>query len=133
MKGIKKQYPTECQLKVIPRVLSQTCLTYILLMSPTWRLKSLSWRSVAGNARSKVWEYFGFYQNMGPKTKENLDKTRVICGLCRKQSSSKGSWHVCFVDFVSVSLELLQCNLKLNKEHQPLLVELVFEAFSGPF
>ena len=27
-----------------------------------------------GNARSKVWEYFGFYQlKEGPKTKENLD------------------------------------------------------------
>ena len=27
-----------------------------------------------GNARSKVWGYFGFYQlKEGPKTKENLD------------------------------------------------------------
>ena len=27
-----------------------------------------------GNDRSKVWEYFGFYQlKEGPKTKENLD------------------------------------------------------------
>ena len=30
-----------------------------------------------GNARSKVWEYFGFYQlKEGPKTKENLDMTK---------------------------------------------------------
>ena len=29
----------------------------------------------------------------------------------------KGLLHVCFVDFVSVSLELLQCNLKLNNMH----------------
>ena len=65
-----------------------------------------------GNARSKVWGYFGFYQlKEGPKTKENLDMTKVICRLCRKQYANKGLWHVCFVDFVSVSLELLQCNL----------------------
>ena len=29
----------------------------------------------------------------------------------------KGLWRVGFVDFVSVSLELLQCNLKLNNMH----------------
>ena len=76
---------------------------------------------------------FWFLSKYGAKTKEDFDKTRVICRLCRKQSGSKGLWHVCFIDFVSVSLEQLQCNLKLNKEHEPLLVELVFEAFSGPF
>ena len=39
-----------------------------------------------GNARSKVWEYFGFYQlKEGPKTKEDLDMIKVICRLCRKQ------------------------------------------------
>ena len=66
-----------------------------------------------GNDRSKVWEYFGFYQlKEGPKTKENLDMTKVICRLCRKKYANKGLWHVCFVDFVSVSLELLQCNLE---------------------
>ena len=71
-----------------------------------------------GNDRSKVWEYFGFYQlKEGPKTKENLDMTKVICRLCRKQYANKGLWHVCFVDFVSVSLELLQCNLERNNMH----------------
>ena len=67
-----------------------------------------------GNARSKVWEYFGFYQvKEGPKTKVNsVDMTKVICWLCRKQYANKGLWHVRFVDFVSVSLELLQCNLE---------------------
>ena len=34
--------------------------------------------------------------------------------LCRKHYANKGLWHVCFVDFVSVSLELLQCNLELK-------------------
>ena len=44
-----------------------------------------------GNARSEVWEYFGFYQvKEGPKTKENLDITKVICRLCRKQYTNKG-------------------------------------------
>ena len=38
-----------------------------------------------GNARSKVWEYFSFYQlKEGPKTKGNLDMTKVISRLCRK-------------------------------------------------
>ena len=40
--------------------------------------------------------------------------TKVICRLCRKKYANKGLWHVCFVDFVSVSLELLQCNLELK-------------------
>ena len=57
-----------------------------------------------GNARSKVCEYFGFYQvKEGAKTKENLVMTKAICRLCRKQYTNKGLWHVCFVDFVSVS------------------------------
>ena len=45
--------------------------------------------------------------------------TKVICRLCRKQYDNRGLWHVCFVDFVSVSLdhELLQCNLELNSMH----------------
>ena len=34
--------------------------------------------------------------------------------LCRKQYAKTALWHVCFVDFVSVSLELLQCNLELK-------------------
>ena len=39
-----------------------------------------------GNTMSKVWEYFGFYQvKEGPKTKENMDTTKLICRLCRKQ------------------------------------------------
>ena len=76
-----------------------------------------------GNARSKVWEYFGFYQvKEGPKTKKNLDMTKVICRLCRKQYANKGLWHVCFVDFVSVSL--LQCNLELNNMHSLSLLSL---------
>jgi len=61
-------------------------------------------RRYPGNARSKVWEYFGFYQvKEGPKTKENLDMTKVICRLCRKQYTNKGLWHAGFVYFVSVS------------------------------
>ena len=48
-----------------------------------------------GNARSKEWEYFGFHQvKEGPKTKENLDMTKVICRLCGKQYANKGLWHV---------------------------------------
>ena len=40
-----------------------------------------------GNARSKVWEYFGFHQvKERPKTKENLDMTKIICRLCGKLS-----------------------------------------------
>ena len=90
----------------------------MLLTSPAWRLKWPSWRSLvilekpgqkSGN------NYFGFYQlKEGPKTKENLDMTKVICRLCRTKYANKGLWHVCFVDFVSVSLELLQCNLELK-------------------
>ena len=77
------------------------------------------------NARSKVWEYFGFYQvKEGPKTKENLDMTKVICRLCRKQYANKGLWHMYFVDFVSVSLELLQCNVELNNMHSLSLLNL---------
>ena len=34
-------------LSPIPSVLSQTCLAYMLLTSPTWRLKWTSWRSFA--------------------------------------------------------------------------------------
>ena len=80
-----------------------------------------------GNARSKVWEYFGFYQlKEGPKTKENLDMTKVICRLCRKQYANKGLWHVCFVDFVSVSLELLQCNLELKNSLKTLSLHFDF-------
>ena len=68
-----------------------------------------------GNARSKVSKYLGFYQlKEGPKTKENLDMMKVICRLCKKQYANKDLWHVCFVDFVSISLELLQCNLELK-------------------
>ena len=78
-----------------------------------------------GNARSKLWEYFVFYQvKEGPKTKENLDMTKVICRLCRKQYANKGLWHVCFVDFVPVSLELLQFNLELNNTHSLSLLSL---------
>ena len=69
-----------------------------------------------GNARSKVWQYFGFY--------EDLDMTKVICRLCRKQYANKGLWHMCFVDFVSVSQELLPCNLELHNMHSLSLLRL---------
>ena len=46
------------------------------------------------HSRTKVWEYFSFHQvREGPKTKENLDMTKVICRLCRKQHANKGLWH----------------------------------------
>ena len=78
-----------------------------------------------GNTRSKLWEYFVFYQmKEGHKTKENLDMTKVISRLCRKQYANKGLWHVCFVDFVPVSLELLQFNLELNNMHSLSLLSL---------
>ena len=60
----------------------------------------------------------------GPKTKENLDMTKVICRLCRKQYANKGLWHVCFVDFVPVSLELLKFNLELDNTHSLSLLSL---------
>ena len=80
-----------------------------------------------GNARSKVWEYFGFYQlKEGPKTKENLDMTKVICRLRRKQYANKGLWHVCFVDFMSISLELPQCNFELKNSLKTLSLHFDF-------
>ena len=74
-----------------------------------------------------MWEYFSFYQvREGPKTKENLDMTKVICRLCRKLYANKGlsGTVACVVDFASGSSELQQCNVELNKEHEPLLVVL---------
>ena len=46
--------------------------------------------------------------------------------LCRKQYAKEGLWHVCFVDFVSVSLELLQCNLEVKNSLKTLSYHLDF-------
>ena len=68
-------------------------------------------------------DVFWFLSSEGrPKRKENLDMTKVVCRLCRKQYANKGLWHMCFVDFVSVSL--LQCNLELNNMHSLSLLSL---------
>ena len=115
MKGIKKQHRSEMS----PQINSQGPLSDLPRLhvadesNMAAEMAELEICRYPGNARSKVWGYFGFYQlKEGPKTKENLDMTKVICRLCRKQYANKGLWHVCFVDFVSVSLELLQCNLE---------------------
>ncbi|KAK3584783.1 hypothetical protein CHS0354_021243 [Potamilus streckersoni] len=43
-----------------------------------------------GKAHSRVWTYFGFYKAQeGPLTKENLDMTKVVCKLCRKEYANK--------------------------------------------
>ena len=44
------------------------------------------------------------------------DDTTIICRLCRKQYAHRGLWHMRLV-----SLELLQCDLELNKEHEHLI------------
>ena len=43
-----------------------------------------------GNARSRVWKYFGFQKNKeGPPIKENLDMSVAICRLCNKTYANK--------------------------------------------
>ena len=107
MKGIKKQHRSNFQ-----GPLSDLPPLHVADESNMAEMAELEICRYPGNARSNVREYFGFYQlKEGPKTKENLDVTKVICRLCRKKYANKGLWHVCFIDFVSVSLELLQCNL----------------------
>ena len=68
-----------------------------------------------------MWEYFGFLSSEGRaqnKGKLGYDdgNLEALQKAIRQQRST-----TCFVDFVSVSLELLQRNLELNKEHKPLL------------
>ena len=66
-----------------------------------------------GNARSKVWEYFGFYQlKEGPKTKENLDMTKVICSSAESNMPTK----VCgtCVLLILCQSHLNCCNVILN-------------------
>ena len=127
MKGIKKQYRSER----LPQINSQGPLSDLPRLHVADESNVVAEKAeleicrYPGNARSKLWEYFVFYQvKEGPKTKENLDMTKVICRLCRKQYANKGLWHVCFVDFVPVSLELLQFNLELNNMHSLSLLSL---------
>ena len=75
-------------------------------------------------------QLFSFFVNDLPEsiTSGDLfmfaDDTTIICRLCRKQYTHSGVWHMCYVDFVLVSLELPQCDLECYKEHEPLLVVL---------
>ena len=120
MKGIKKQHRSEMSPQINPQgpLSDLPRLDVVDESNMAAEMAELEICRYPGNDRSKVWEYFGFYQlKEGPKTKENLDMTKVICRLCRKQYANKGLWHVCFVDIVSVSLELLQCNLERNNMH----------------
>ena len=93
MKGIKKQHRSERS----PQIYSQGLLSDL----PRLHVADESNMAVEKakleichyprNARSKLWEYFVFYQvKEGPKTKENLDMTKVICRLCTKQYTNKG-------------------------------------------
>ena len=127
MKGIKKQHRSER----LPQINSQDPLSDLPRLHVADESNMVAEKSeleicgYPGNTRSKLWEYFVLYQvKEGPKTKENLNMTKVICRLCRKQYANKGLWHVCFVDFVPVSLELLQFNPELNNIHSPSLLSL---------
>jgi len=106
MKGIKKQHRSEMSSQINSQgpLSNLPCLHVADESNMAAEMAELEICRYPGNARSKVWEYLGFYQvKEGPKTKENLDMTKVICRLCRTQCANKGLWHVCFVDFVSVS------------------------------
>ena len=88
MKGIKKQ---DCS-EMSPQINSQGPLSDLPPLhvadesNMAAEMAELEICCYPGNARSKVWEYFGFYQlKEGPKTKEDLDMIKVICRLCRKQ------------------------------------------------
>lgn len=46
-----------------------------------------------GKARSDVWKVFGFHKKRpgpGPATRDNLDMTKTICRLCKKEYINKG-------------------------------------------
>ena len=88
MKGIKKQHRSEMSPKINPQgPLSDLPRLHVFDESNmAAEMAEMEICRYPGNDRSKVWEYFGFYQlKEGPKTKENLDMTKVICRLCRKQ------------------------------------------------
>ena len=77
MKGIKKQHRSEMS----PQINSQGPLSDLPRLhvadesNMAAEMAELEICRYPGNARSKVWGYFGFYQlKEGPKTKENLDK-----------------------------------------------------------
>jgi len=93
VKGIKKQHRREMS----PQINSEGPLSDLPRLhvadESNMAAEMAEWeiRRYPGNARSKVWEYFGFYQvKEGPKTKDNLDMTKVICRLCKKQYTNKG-------------------------------------------
>ena len=111
MKGIKKQYRSEMS----PQINSQGPLSDLPRLhvadesNMAAEMGELEIRSLSWKRQVKSVGIFWFYHvKEGPKTKENLDMTKVICRLCRKQYANKGLWHVCFVDFVSVS-EVRDC------------------------
>lgn len=44
-----------------------------------------------GKAKSKVWDFFGFYKSKdGPPNKTTLDMSVAICKVCKKKYSNKG-------------------------------------------
>lgn len=91
MKGIKKQD----RRKMLPQIISQGPLSDLPCLhvhvadesNMVAEMAELEICCYPGNARSKVCEYFGFYQlKEGPKTKENMDMmVTCTCMLCRKQ------------------------------------------------
>ena len=73
MKGTKKQHRSE----MLPQINSQgpfSDLPRLHVADESNMAAELEICCYPGNARSKVWGYFGFYQlKEGPKTKGNLD------------------------------------------------------------
>ena len=115
MKGIKKPHRREMS----PQINSQDPLSDLPHLhvadesNMVAEMAELEICRYPGNARSKVWEYFGSYQlQEGPKTKEHLDMTKVICRLCRSNMPTK----VCgtCVLLISCQSHLNCCNVILN-------------------
>lgn len=69
-----------------------------------------------GKARSQVWKVFGFFKKedrQGPGTRENLDMTKAVCRLCRKEYTNKGLYFVFKKTCCSVKLFLNAKNMFL--------------------
>ena len=62
-------------LKLVPRVCSQVCLAYIA-KPPLAKMEICHY---PGNARSKLWEYFGFYQlKEGLNGEKYMEKPKLL-------------------------------------------------------
>lgn len=50
-----------------------------------------------GKARSDVWKVFGFHKKKsGPPSRDNLDMTKAVCRICRKEYINKGLYFTIF-------------------------------------